>query len=219
MIHPSAHPLPSPLVQWGPSCLDVPVFAKPDPSWFDYPPNPHPPRRRPYHRLGQSVTSSSTSRPLHPHSSRVRTQPHPLRAQAAPALSALPALPISLPMYGLERESSLVPVLTSIYAASQHLPSPPRTLDRRCLRQRHPHRPRSFSMWCVTRHYWHPNRFHIDHLHFSITLNFPTRTRIYLTRRTLARARSESEYNMDRTTLLPHLLFLSDGPMRPYYEA
>jgi hypothetical protein len=110
MMYHSAHPLPSPLVHWGPSCLDVPAFAKPDPSWFDYPSNPHPPRRRPYHRLGQSVASSSMSRPLHPHSSRVRanlhSQPHPLRAQAAPALSALPALPLSLPMPGLEREYS-----------------------------------------------------------------------------------------------------------------
>ncbi len=105
MMYHSSHPLPSPLVQWGPNWLDVPAFAKPDPSWFAYPPNPNPPRRRPYPRLGQTVASPSTSRPLHSHSSRTRayshSHPHPLRAQFAPAL------PISLPIPGLERESLL----------------------------------------------------------------------------------------------------------------
>jgi hypothetical protein len=143
MMYHSSHPLPSPLGQWGPSWLDVPAFAKPDPSpsWFDLPSNPHPSRRRPYPRLEHTVAGPSTSRPLHPHSSRTRAHPHPhphpLRVQVAPALSALPALPISLPMPGLEREyfwSSFVPVLTSIYAASQHLPSPSRIPDRRCQR-------------------------------------------------------------------------------------
>ncbi|KAN0124076.1 hypothetical protein V8E52_002566 [Russula decolorans] len=103
MIHHSSHPLPSPLDQWGPSWLDVPAFAKPHPLWFDYPSNPHPSRRRPYPRLEPTV--ASTPRPLHPHSSRTRAhphpRPHPLRVQVAPALSALPVLPISLPMPGL----------------------------------------------------------------------------------------------------------------------
>ncbi|KAH9997494.1 hypothetical protein BJV77DRAFT_1065119 [Russula vinacea] len=57
--------------------------------------NPCPPRRRPYFRLEQTVASSSTSRPLHPYSSRARVHPQPLRAQVA---SGLPALP----MPGLE---------------------------------------------------------------------------------------------------------------------
>jgi hypothetical protein len=78
------------------------------------------------------VPSPSTSRPMHPHSSRTRTHPHPhpLRVQVAPALSALPVLPISLPMPGLEREycrSSFLPVLTSIcgFSASTVSPSDP----------------------------------------------------------------------------------------------
>ena len=221
MIYHSSHHIPSPLGQWGPSWLDVSAFAKqPDPSWFDYPSNPHPSaRRRSYPRLEHSLASPSTSRSLHPHS-RTRANPHshPLRAQVAPPLSALPMLPISLPMPGLECESSFAPIPTSIYAASQHLPCPPRIPDRRCQRQRHPHLPRSFSMWCATRHYWHPSHFHTDHLHLLTISNFPTRTRIYHTRRTLD-PRSESEHKMDRTTLLPLLLFLSDGPPRPYYEA
>ena len=149
MMYHSSHPLPSPLGQWGPSWLDIPAFAKqPDPSWCGYPSNPHPSRRRPYPRLEQTLPSPSTSRPLHPQSSRTRAHPHPhpLRVQVAPALSALPALPISLPIPGLDRESSFAPLLTFIYAASQHLPSPPRIPDRRCQRQRHPHLPRSFSM-------------------------------------------------------------------------
>ena len=68
------------------------------------------------------------------------------------------------------------------------------------------------------RHYWHPSRFHIDHLRFSITSNFPTQMRIFPTHRTLDRARSESEHKTDRMTLLPPL-FLSDGPVGPYYGA
>ncbi|KAI0282202.1 hypothetical protein BGY98DRAFT_956266 [Russula aff. rugulosa BPL654] len=104
MMYHSSHPLPSPLGQWGPSWLDLSAFAKqPDPSWFDYPSNPHPSsRRRSYPRLEHTLPSPSTSR--HPHSSRTRAHPHPypLRVQVAPALSALPPLPISLPMPGLE---------------------------------------------------------------------------------------------------------------------
>ena len=114
MYH-SSHPLPSPLGQWGPSWLDLSAFAKqPDPSWFDYPSNPHPSsRRRSYPRLEHTLPSPSTSR--HPHSSRTRAHPHPypLRVQVAPALSALPPLPISLPMPGLEREYSAFFVCTS----------------------------------------------------------------------------------------------------------
>lgn len=109
MMYHSSHPLPSPLGQWGPSWLDIHAFAiKPDPSWFDYPSNPQPSRRRSYPRLERTVINPSTSRPLHPHSSRTRAHPypHPLRVQVAPALSALPVLPISLPIPGLEREYS-----------------------------------------------------------------------------------------------------------------
>ena len=100
MMHHSSRPLPCPLDQWAPSWPDLSAFAKPDPSWFAYPPNPCPPRRRPYFRLEQTVASSSTSRPLHPYSSRARAHPQPLRAQVA---SGLPALP----MPGLERECDL----------------------------------------------------------------------------------------------------------------
>ena len=74
-------------------------------------------------------------------------------------------------------------------------------------------------MWCAMRLYWHPSRFHIGHLRFLITLNFPTQMRISPTRRTLGQARSESEHMTDRTTLLPRLLSLSDGPVRPCYGA
>jgi len=97
------HSVPFPLVEWTPSWSDVSALAKPDPSWFAYPPNPYPSRRRPYF---QAVASPSTSRPLQPHASRTRAYPHPhhLRAQVAPTFSALPALPISLSMAGLERE-------------------------------------------------------------------------------------------------------------------
>ncbi|KAH9966419.1 hypothetical protein BC827DRAFT_1175671 [Russula dissimulans] len=95
--------LPLLLNQWTPSWPDVPTFAKPDPSWFAYPPNPHPSRRRPYPRLEQSAASlsPSTSRALRPHPSS-RARAYALRSQAPPALSALPALPISLPMPALE---------------------------------------------------------------------------------------------------------------------
>ena len=109
MMHHTPHPLSFPLLdQWAPSWPDVPTFTKPkpDPSWFayPYPPNPHPPsRRRPCPRLEQTTASLSSSRPTHTHSSRTRT--HPIRSQVPPALSALPALPISLPMPALERES------------------------------------------------------------------------------------------------------------------
>lgn len=97
MMYHSSHPIPSSLAQWSPSWQDVPAFAKPDPSWFDYPSNPHSSRRRPHNTV-------ATSRPLHPHSSRTRAHPHPhpLRVQVAPALSALPVLPISLPIPELE---------------------------------------------------------------------------------------------------------------------
>jgi hypothetical protein len=107
MMH-SSHPLPCPLVQWAPSWPDVSAFAKPDPSWFAYPT-----RRR---RLEQAVASQSTSRPLHPHSSRTRAHPHPLRAQVAPAL----VHPICYSMAGLERECRLYRFgfLSSNYAAS-----------------------------------------------------------------------------------------------------
>lgn len=115
MMH-SSRPLPCPLVQWAPSWPDVPAFAKPDPSWFAYPTNPCPSRRRPYLRLEQAVASPSTSRSLHPHSSRTRAHPHPLRAQVAPAL----VHPISYSMAGLEREcrSYRFGFLSSNYAAS-----------------------------------------------------------------------------------------------------
>ena len=111
--HYSSHPpLPSPLDQWGPSWLDVPAFAKqPDPSWFDYTSNPHPPRRRPHQH---AMPTSSTLRPLHPRT-RAHPHPHPLRVQVAPTLSTLPALPISLPMLGLDRESSYTPVLRPLF--------------------------------------------------------------------------------------------------------
>ncbi|KAF8479189.1 hypothetical protein DFH94DRAFT_45418 [Russula ochroleuca] len=88
MMHHSSRPLPCPLDQWAPSWPDLSAFAKPDPSWFAYPTNPYPPRRRPYFRLEQTVASSSTSRPLHPHSSRAR--PPPLRAQVDSGLPVLP---------------------------------------------------------------------------------------------------------------------------------
>lgn len=114
MMYHSSHPLPSPLGQWGPSWLDLSAFAKqPDPSWFDYPSNPHPSRRRSYPRHEQTkVAGQSTSRSLYPHSSRSRAHPHPLRVQMAPVLSALPPLPISLPIPGLEREYCGVLVYT-----------------------------------------------------------------------------------------------------------
>jgi hypothetical protein len=103
-----SRPLPCP-VQWPQSWPDISTFANPDPSWFTYPTNPHPSRRRPYLRLEQAVASSSTSRPLHP-----RTRAPPLRAQVA---HSLPMLPISLPM---EREcrSYHLGFLSSNYAAS-----------------------------------------------------------------------------------------------------
>ncbi|KAI0295563.1 hypothetical protein BC826DRAFT_282881 [Russula brevipes] len=103
MIHHSSHPLPFlHLDQWAPSWPPVPAIAKPDPSWFACPPNPHSSRRRPYTRLEPTVASPSTSRPLHSHASRVRARP--LRAQQVmpPAFTALPALPISLPIPALE---------------------------------------------------------------------------------------------------------------------
>ncbi|KAH9998160.1 hypothetical protein BJV74DRAFT_883289 [Russula compacta] len=109
MMQHTSHPIPLPLLdQWTPSWPDIPDFvAKPDPSWFAYPSNPCPPRRRPYPRLEQTAPSLSTSRPLHPHSSRARARP--LRAQVPPALSALPALPIPLPMPALERDIEHLP--------------------------------------------------------------------------------------------------------------
>jgi hypothetical protein len=210
MIHHSSRPLPfMPLDQWPPSWPQVSALPKPDPSWFAYPSNPAcPPRRRPYFRLEPTVANPSTSRPLHP---RARAYPHAqqLRAQVAP----LPALPIALSIPGLEREYLFWVSPACIYSASQHRPCPPRIPDRRCQRQRHPHLRRNFSMWCAMRHYWHPSRFHIDHLRFSIILNFPIQMRISRTRRTPDR--NESEHKTDRTTLL----FLSDGPPSPYYAA
>jgi len=104
MMHHTSLPLSFPLLnQWTPSWPDVPTFVKPDPSWFAYPhpSNPHSSRRRPYPRLEQTVASPSTSRTLRFHSSS-RARAHGLRSQAPPALSALPALPISLPMPALE---------------------------------------------------------------------------------------------------------------------
>jgi hypothetical protein len=132
MMHHSSHPLPFPLLdQWAPSWPDVPAFAKPHPSWFAYPSNPYPPpRRRPYPRLEHSAASPSSSRPMHSHSSRTRAHPT-LRTQVPPPLLALPALPISLPMPALERESCCryrFGVLASIYSgfsASTISPSDP----------------------------------------------------------------------------------------------
>jgi hypothetical protein len=131
MMHHASQPLPFPLFdQWAPSWPAVPVFAKPpDPSWFAFPSNPHPPpRRRPYHRLEQTAASPSSSRAMHPHSSRTRA--HPMRTQAPPALSALPALPISLPVPALERESCLYRFgfcasIYSAFSASAVSPSDP----------------------------------------------------------------------------------------------
>ena len=74
-------------------------------------------------------------------------------------------------------------------------------------------------MWCAMRHYWHPSRFHIGHLRFLIISSFPTQMRISHTRRTLDRARSESEHKMDWMTLRPRLMSLSDGPLKPFYGA
>jgi len=84
-----SRPLPCP-VQWPHSWPDISAFANPDPSWFTYPTNPHPSRRRPYLRLEQAVASSSTSRSLHP-----RTRAPPLRAQVP---HSLPMFPIFFPM-------------------------------------------------------------------------------------------------------------------------
>ena len=110
-MHHTPHPLSFPhLDQWAPSWPNVPTFTKPkpDPSWFAYPYPSNPqssPRRRPYPRLEHTAASPSSFRPTHTHSSRTRT--YPTRTHAPPALSALPALPISLPMPALERESCL----------------------------------------------------------------------------------------------------------------
>jgi hypothetical protein len=222
MMHHASLPVPFPLFdQWAPSWPDVPAFAKqPDPSWFAYPSNPCPPaRRRPHTRLEQTAGSPSSSRVMYSHSSRTRA--HPIRSQVPPSLSALPALPISLPMPALEREFCLHrfgfgPPFTR---SSQRRLYHPRILDRRCRRQRHSHLPRSFSMWCAMRHYWHPSRFHIDLPRFLTVSNFRILMRIYHTRPTRDPARSESGHGIDRMTLLTHLpLLLSDAPPSPYSE-
>lgn len=219
MMHHTSHPIPLPLLdQWSTSWPDVPHFvAKPDPSWFTYPSNPCPPCRRPYPRLEQTAGSLSTSRPLQPHSHSYssRARARPLRAQVPPALSALPALPISLPIPALERESCVTVLGSGLHLTwlLKHRTSPPRIPDRRCQRLHPSPLRRSFSMWCAMRHYWHPSRFHIDHPHFLTVLNSPTQTRISLTRHTHARARSESAHEMDRTTPMS-LPFLSDVLLR-----
>jgi len=215
MMHHASHPLPFPLFdQWVPSWPDVPTFAKPpDPSWFAHPSNPYPPpRRRPYHRLEQTTASPPSSRAMHSHSSRTRAHP-----RAPPALSALPALPISLPIPALERECCLYrfgfwPLFTR---PSQRRPSHLRIPDRRCQRQRHSHLRRSFSMWCATRHCWHPSRFHIVHPRFLTVLSFLIPTRTSHTRPTRDRARSESEHETDSLT---SFTLLSDVPPSPYSE-
>jgi len=88
-------------------------------------------------------------------------------------------------------------------------PSRRRIRDRRCQRPRHSHLRRSFSMWCAMRHYWHPSRFHIDRPHFLTVSSFPTPMRIFLTRRTRDRARSESAHGGTLRTTLPP----SDGSL------
>jgi hypothetical protein len=131
MMHHASHPLPFPLFdQWVPSWPDLSPFAKPpDPSWFACPSNPYPPpRRRPYHRLEQTAASPPSSRPIHSLSSRTRARP--IRTRAPPALSTLPALPISLPMPALERECRLyrfgfLASIDSAFSASAVSPSDP----------------------------------------------------------------------------------------------
>ena len=212
MMHHASHPLPLPL--WVPSWPDVPAFAKPpDPSWFACPSNPYPPpRRRPYHRLEQTAASPPSSRAVHSHSSRARAH------RAPPALSALPALPISLPMPALERECRVhrFGMWALLTRPSQRRPSHLRMSDRRCQRRRHSPLRRSFSMWCAMRHCWHPSRFHTARPPSLTVSSCPIRTRISRTRPTRDRARSESGHETVRMASLP--LLPSDAPPRPCSE-